>query len=237
MLIFLQKQQKWLKRWHSPKRVIAKTAQLGTRVEAKAEDLKEESELCRFYTCVYDSKHLKCKWSKKRSLFPTVGALSTPERPTAPQQMKTASPPLPQLLEQPAGSDTRFASPHLLWSTSNTQNWQQGLINLREYRRTMTARILILISCVFLISSFLKRTLEYFKTNLRHHANLDLPSVCVLPAWMYMYYVYVWCPQKAKEGTELPGTGLTNDCDLSNGCWDPQLLSHPPTSIILNIFY
>lgn len=107
VLIFLQKRQKWLKRWHShsiPKRVIANTAQLGTRVEAKAEGLKEESELYRFYTCVYDSKHWKCKWRKKRSLFPTMGALSTPERPTAPQQMKAASPPLPQLLEQLARS-------------------------------------------------------------------------------------------------------------------------------------
>lgn len=66
---------------------------------------------------------------------PRWGALSTAERPIAPQQMKAASSPSPSSWSSRQNPDTRFASPHLLWNTSNTQKWWQRLVNLREYRR------------------------------------------------------------------------------------------------------
>ena len=36
----------------------------------------------------------------------------------------------------------------------------------------------------------------------------------VLPADMYMYYIYAWCPRKSEEGIGFPGTGVTDGCRL-----------------------
>lgn len=30
----------------------------------------------------------------------------------------------------------------------------------------------------------------------------------VLPAYMYMYYMYAWCPRKSEDGIGFPGTGV-----------------------------
>ena len=30
-----------------------------------------------------------------------------------------------------------------------------------------------------------------------------------LPAWMYVYHMHAWCPQRPEEGIRFPGTGVT----------------------------
>lgn len=39
---------------------------------------------------------------------------------------------------------------------------------------------------------------------------------------MYVYTVCTWFPWKS-EGIESPGTGVTDSCELPEGCWETNL--------------
>lgn len=41
------------------------------------------------------------------------------------------------------------------------------------------------------------------------------------PSWVYTPYVYR-SPYKAEEGVRAPGTGISGNCELPCGCWEPS---------------
>ena len=52
----------------------------------------------------------------------------------------------------------------------------------------------------------------------------------VFPACMYVHHGCAWCLQRPEEGVRLPGTEVTDGCELPHGSWklnfSPALLHH-----------
>lgn len=46
--------------------------------------------------------------------------------------------------------------------------------------------------------------------------------VCVLAACMFVYHMCVWYLQKTDEDIRSSETGVTDYCELLNGCWESQ---------------
>lgn len=57
----------------------------------------------------------------------------------------------------------------------------------------------------------------------------------VFPTCMYMYYMYALSPQRAEEGTEFPGTGDTDGCNLPCGYWEPHPGLLKEYQVLLNL--
>lgn len=45
-------------------------------------------------------------------------------------------------------------------------------------------------------------------------------SANVLPAYVYMYYVYDWILTRLEDSISPLGTGVMDGCERSCGCWD-----------------
>lgn len=134
--MFLKKRQKWLKRWHRHSIPNGPLQTQHSWEQGWRQRLRIWNLSCTDSICVSMMQSIWNANEVRREVYsPRWGALSTPERPTAPQQMKAASSPFPSSWSSRQNPDTRFTSPHLLWNTSNTQKWRQRLVNLREYRR------------------------------------------------------------------------------------------------------
>jgi hypothetical protein len=42
----------------------------------------------------------------------------------------------------------------------------------------------------------------------------------ILPAYMSVNQVHVWCPQRPEEGVRSPSSGVTDGCESPYGEWE-----------------
>ena len=85
-------------------------------------------------------------------------------------------------------------------------------------------------------SSFLILEMDFFLVILQHH--LTFQALCPLAHWPFFLifiFIHVYgclnvctctacmqCPQRPGDDTGSPGTGVTDGCKSTYGCWEPD---------------
>lgn len=70
----------------------------------------------------------------------------------------------------------------------------------------------------FYILTILKKLSRFTLNNLFKNY-LKSVCMCVLPTYLYVFYIYVWCSQSPGVGVRFPGTGVRNGWELPYGHW------------------